>query len=181
MTRALCHVDNACWLPNVALHGYLPRTHRQSNTAFRGFGGPQGALIGEVVLDHVARHLGRDLLAVHQVNWYRADGRDTTPYGQRLSDILIEPLTESLVDSSGYAARRAEVAAFNATSPVLKKGLALSPVKFGISFNVNHYNQAGALVHLYLDGSVLVNHGGTEMGQGLNTKVAQMVAHTLGV
>ncbi|MBQ0929569.1 xanthine dehydrogenase molybdopterin binding subunit [Ideonella alba] len=181
MTRALCHIDNACWLPNVALHGYLPRTNRQSNTAFRGFGGPQGALITELILDHIARHRALDLLAVHQANWYGTSERNLTPYGQVVEDNVIAPLVDQLSDSADYVRRRAEVALFNAASPVLKKGLALSPVKFGISFNVNHYNQAGALVHVYLDGSVLVNHGGTEMGQGLNTKVAQVVAHELGL
>ena len=181
MTRAICHVDNAYWLPEVAITGHLPRTHTQSNTAFRGFGGPQGALITEVVLDHVARHLGLDGLAVRRANWYGTTERNVTPYRQTVTDNVITPLTDELVRSADYAARRQAVAAFNASSPVLKKGLALSPVKFGISFNVNHFNQAGALVHVYTDGTVLVNHGGTEMGQGLNTKVAQVVAHELGL
>jgi xanthine dehydrogenase large subunit len=181
MTRAICHVDNAYWLPEVAIHGYLPRTNTQSNTAFRGFGGPQGALVTEVVLDSIARHLGLDPLAVRRVNWYGTDTHNVTPYRQVVSDNVIAPLADELASGADYAARRAAIVAFNATSPVLKKGLALTPVKFGISFNVNHFNQAGALVHVYLDGSVLVNHGGTEMGQGLNTKVAQVVAHELGV
>jgi xanthine dehydrogenase large subunit len=181
MTRAICHVDNAYWLPEVAIHGYLPRTHTQSNTAFRGFGGPQGALAIEMVIDQVARQLGLDPLAVRQANWYGRGDRDVTPYLQTVTDNIIEPLATELIGSSGYHRRRADVAAFNAASPWLKKGLALTPVKFGISFNVNHYNQAGALVHVYTDGSVLVNHGGTEMGQGLNTKVAQVVAHELGL
>ena len=180
MARALCHFDNAYWLPHVAMHGYCARTNTQSNTAFRGFGGPQGALAIEMILDGIARRLGLDPLVVRQRNFYR-DGQDLTPYGQRVEDNLIQPLTDRLVETSGYAARRAEIAAFNAASPVLKRGLALTPVKFGISFNVVHLNQAGALVHVYTDGSVLVNHGGTEMGQGLNTKVAQVVAHELGV
>jgi xanthine dehydrogenase large subunit len=180
MARALCHFDNAYWLPHVAMHGYCARTNTQSNTAFRGFGGPQGALAIEMILDGIARRLGLDPLAVRQRNFYR-DGQDLTPYGQRVEDNLIQPLTDRLIETSGYAARRAEIAAFNAASPVLKRGLALTPVKFGISFNVVHLNQAGALVHVYTDGSVLVNHGGTEMGQGLNTKVAQVVAHELGV
>ncbi len=181
MTRAICHVDNAYWLPEVAIHGYLPRTDTQSNTAFRGFGGPQGALVTEVVLDTIARHLRRDPLEVRRVNFYGTADRRHTPYGQAVVDNVLAPLTDELLASSDHAARRAAVAAYNAASPVLKKGLALTPVKFGISFNVNHYNQAGALVHVYLDGSVLVNHGGTEMGQGLNTKVAQVVAHELGL
>ncbi|MBV8604365.1 MAG: xanthine dehydrogenase molybdopterin binding subunit [Pelomonas sp.] len=180
MTRALCHFDNAYWLPDVALNGYCARTDTQSNTAFRGFGGPQGALAIEMILDAVARRLGVDPLVVRERNYY-APGRDLTPYGQAVEQNLLPAITARLRDSSAYAERRAAVAAFNATSPVLKKGLAFTPVKFGISFNVKHLNQAGALVHVYTDGSVLVNHGGTEMGQGLNTKVAQVVALTLGL
>ncbi|OWQ93491.1 xanthine dehydrogenase molybdopterin binding subunit [Roseateles aquatilis] len=180
MTRALCHFDNAYWLPHVSMHGYCARTNTQSNTAFRGFGGPQGALAIELILDGIARRLGLDPLTVRQRNFYR-DGQDITPYGQQVEDNQIGRLTDQLVRTSDYHARRAEIAAFNAASPVLKRGLALTPVKFGISFNVVHLNQAGALVHVYTDGSVLVNHGGTEMGQGLNTKVAQVVAHELGV
>ncbi|WP_416757977.1 xanthine dehydrogenase molybdopterin binding subunit [Roseateles sp. So40a] len=180
MARALCHFDNAYWLPHVAMHGYGAKTNTQSNTAFRGFGGPQGALAIEMIMDGIGRRLGLDALTVRQRNFYR-DGQDITPYGQRVEDNQIQPLTDQLIASSEYHARRAEITAFNATSPVLKRGLALTPVKFGISFNVVHLNQAGALVHVYTDGSVLVNHGGTEMGQGLNTKVAQVVAHELGV
>jgi xanthine dehydrogenase large subunit len=181
LTRALCHADNAYWIPEVSLHGHLARTNTQSNTAFRGFGGPQGAFAIEVILDEVARRLGHDALAVRRANFYGQDRCNTTPYGQTLTDNVIAPLTEELVHTSGYAQRRTEVDRFNANSPVLKKGLALMPVKFGISFNLPHLNQAGALVHVYTDGSVLVNHGGTEMGQGLNTKVAQVVAHELGL
>ena len=181
MTRALCHFDNAYWLPDVAMHGYCARTNTQSNTAFRGFGGPQGAIAVEFILDSVARRLGLDALAVRQANFYGRSERNVTPYGQTVEDNVIEPLVEQLAGEAGYAARREAVAAFNAGSPLLKRGLALTPVKFGISFNVAHFNQAGALVHVYSDGSVLVNHGGTEMGQGLNTKVAQVVAHELGI
>ena len=181
LTRALCHADNAYWIPEVSLHGHLARTNTQSNTAFRGFGGPQGAFAIEVILDEVARHLGHDALAVRRANFYGDTHHNVTPYGQTLTDNVISPLTEELVRSSSYAQRRAEVDRFNAINPVLKKGLALMPVKFGISFNLPHLNQAGALVHVYTDGSVLVNHGGTEMGQGLNTKVAQVVAQELGL
>ena len=181
MTRALCHFDNAYWLPDVAVHGYSGRTNTQSNTAFRGFGGPQGAIAIEVILDSIARRLGRDPLEVRRANFYGVAEKNTTPYGQQVDGNILEPLVGQLVASSDYAVRRAAVAAFNAASPVLKKGIALTPVKFGISFNVVHLNQAGALVHVYTDGSILVNHGGTEMGQGLNTKVAQVVAHELGV
>ncbi|MDE2370199.1 MAG: xanthine dehydrogenase molybdopterin binding subunit [Burkholderiales bacterium] len=181
MTRALCHFDNSYWLPDVAIHGYSARTNTQSNTAFRGFGGPQGAIACEVILDSVARALGKDALAVRRANFYGIGERNTTPYGQRVDDNVIHALVDELATEADYAARREQVAAFNAASPVLKKGLALTPLKFGISFNVAHFNQAGALVHVYSDGSMLVNHGGTEMGQGLNTKVAQVVAHELGV
>jgi len=181
MTRALCHFDNAYYLPAVDLRGYCARTHTQSNTAFRGFGGPQGALAIEVILDSIARKLGKDPLDVRLANLYGITERHTTPYGQVVEDNVLRPLLDEIVASSDYRARRDAIARFNAGSPVLKKGLALTPVKFGISFNVVHLNQAGALVHIYSDGSVLVNHGGTEMGQGLNTKVAQMVAHTLGI
>ena len=181
VTRAICHVDNAYWLPNVAIHGYATRTNTQSNTAFRGFGGPQGALVTECVLDSIARKLGRDPLQVRRANVYGIGRNNHTPYGQGVTDNVIAALVDQLAASADYDARRAAVARFNAGSTVLKKGLALTPVKFGISFNVPHLNQAGALVHIYADGSVLVNHGGTEMGQGLNTKVAQVVAQELGL
>jgi xanthine dehydrogenase large subunit len=181
MTRALCHFDNAYWLPHVALHGYSGKTNTQSNTAFRGFGGPQGAIAIEYALDSIARRLGKDPLAVRRANFYGTTDSNVTPYGQVVDDNIIHELVAQLERDARYAERRAAVAAFNATSPVLKKGLALTPLKFGISFNVTHLNQAGALVHVYTDGSVLVNHGGTEMGQGLNTKVAQVVAHELGL
>ena len=180
-TRALCHVDNAYYLPEVEISCYSARTNTQSNTAFRGFGGPQGAIVIEHAIDSIARELGLDPLDVRKRNFYGEDGRDLTPYGQKVEDNVIDDLVAKLEASSEYRARRAAIRAFNAASPVLKKGITLTPVKFGISFNVVHFNQAGALVHVYCDGSVLVSHGGTEMGQGLNTKVAQVVAHTLGV
>ncbi|MFP5398186.1 MAG: xanthine dehydrogenase molybdopterin binding subunit [Gammaproteobacteria bacterium] len=181
MTRALCHFDNAYWLPHVDLHGYCARTNTQSNTAFRGFGGPQGALAVEMIIDDIARSLGKDPLAVRRANFYGVGERNVTPYEQVVEDNVIDDLVDRLAAQCDYAQRRAEIAAFNAASAVLKRGIALTPVKFGISFNVAHFNQAGALVHVYNDGSVLVNHGGTEMGQGLNTKVAQVVAHELGI
>nr|MDQ2736328.1 xanthine dehydrogenase molybdopterin binding subunit [Pseudomonadota bacterium] len=181
MTRAVCHFDNAYWLPDVAIHGYSGRTNTQSNTAFRGFGGPQGAIAIENILDTIARKLGKDPLDVRRLNFYGTGERNITPYGQLVDDNIIHELVDELVATSDYRARRHAIADFNATSEVLKRGLALTPVKFGISFNLVHLNQAGALVHVYGDGSVLVNHGGTEMGQGLNTKVAQVVAHELGI
>jgi xanthine dehydrogenase large subunit len=181
MTRAICHADNAYWLPDVRLQGCSARTNTQSNTAFRGFGGPQGAIAIEYIVDTIARTLGRDPLDVRRANYYGSDERNVTPYRQVVDDNVLHRLTDELARDSGYAQRRDAIAAWNASSPVLKKGLALTPVKFGIAFNVTHFNQAGALVHVYHDGSILVNHGGTEMGQGLNTKVAQVVAAELGV
>ncbi|MES2248403.1 MAG: xanthine dehydrogenase molybdopterin binding subunit [Pseudomonadota bacterium] len=181
MTRALCHFDNAYWLPNVSMHGFSGKTNTQSNTAFRGFGGPQGAIAIENIMDSVARELKRDPLDVRRVNFYGKGENNVTPYRQTVTDNIVHELVAELEETSDYRLRREEIAAFNAKSPVLKRGLALAPLKFGISFNVKHFNQAGALVHVYTDGSILVNHGGTEMGQGLNTKVAQVVAHELGV
>jgi len=181
MTRAICHFDNAYWLPEVAIHGYCAKTNTQSNTAFRGFGGPQGALVMELIIERIAARLNLDPLAVRRANFYGKTTQNVTPYRQTVSDNVIHELVAELAASAGYAERREAVARFNAASPLLKRGIAITPVKFGISFNVNHYNQAGALVHVYTDGSVLVNHGGTEMGQGLNTKVAQVVAHELGL
>jgi xanthine dehydrogenase large subunit len=180
-TRAVCHVDNAYFLPDVEIVALCCKTNTQSNTAFRGFGGPQGALVTEVVLDGIARTLGRDPLDVRLANYYEIGTRELTPYGQRVEDNILAPLTARLLETSDYRARREALAAFNAASPVLKRGLAFSPVKFGISFNVAFLNQAGALVHIYRDGSVLVNHGGTEMGQGVHTKVAQVVADVFGL
>lgn len=180
-TRAVCHFDNAYYLEHVDISAMCGRTNTQSNTAFRGFGGPQGALVMEVILDNIGRHLKIDPLVIRQRNFYGKTERNVTPYQQVIKDNVIAELVEELSSSSNYQARREAVREFNANSPVLKKGLALTPVKFGISFNVPAFNQAGALVHVYRDGSVLVNHGGTEMGQGLNTKVAQVVAHELGL
>ncbi|HYS13899.1 MAG TPA: xanthine dehydrogenase molybdopterin binding subunit [Burkholderiaceae bacterium] len=180
-TRALCHFDNAYYLSDVDIRSMAGKTNTQSNTAFRGFGGPQGAIAIEYIIDNIARDLGRDPLEVRKINFYGKGERDLTPYGQKVEDNVIHELVAQLETSSDYAARREAVRGFNKQSAVLKKGIALTPVKFGISFNVVQYNQAGALVQVYTDGSVLVNHGGTEMGQGLNTKVAQVVAHELGI
>ena len=183
-TRAVCHFDNAYYLSDVDIRALCGKTNTQSNTAFRGFGGPQGAIAIEYLIDDIARELGRDALDIRKANFYGrndAEGRNVTPYGQKVEDNVIHELVAELESSSAYRERRAASRAFNAASPVLKKGIAITPVKFGIAFNVSHLNQAGALVHVYVDGSVLVNHGGTEMGQGLNTKVMQVVAHELGV
>jgi xanthine dehydrogenase large subunit len=191
-TRALCHVDNAYYLSSVDLRALCCKTNTQSNTAFRGFGGPQGALAIEYAIDGIARQLGRDPLDIRRANFYQAhdnehdgseagDARNVTPYGQKVVDNVICLIVDELDASSDYQLRREQIAAFNLTSVVLKKGIALTPLKFGIAFNVTHLNQAGALVHVYADGSVIVNHGGTEMGQGINTKVMQVVAHELGI
>ncbi|HEX2116037.1 MAG TPA: xanthine dehydrogenase molybdopterin binding subunit, partial [Alphaproteobacteria bacterium] len=174
--RALFHADNCYFVPDVRLTGYPCKTNTQSNTAFRGFGGPQGMLAIEHVVDEVARTLGKDPLAVRKLNFYGTSDRNVTPYHQTIDDNIIGELVAELEQSAEYARRRAEVDAFNQRSPFVKRGLALAPVKFGISFTATQYNQAGALVHVYTDGSVHLNHGGTEMGQGLFIKVAQIVA-----
>jgi xanthine dehydrogenase large subunit len=178
--RTVMHADNAYFLPAVRIVSHRCKTHTQSNTAFRGFGGPQGMMAIESVLDEIARALGRDPVEVRRANFYGA-GRDLTPYDMRVEDFVADRLFDELAASSDYAARRAAIREWNAASPVVKRGIAMTPVKFGISFTATFYNQAGALVHVYTDGSVLLNHGGTEMGQGLFTKVAQVVAHELGL
>ena len=177
--RAMFHADNAYYLEHVAIASHRCRTHTVSNTAFRGFGGPQGMFGIEEVIDAIARHLGRDPLDVRKCNYYGIGARDLTPYGQTVEDNVIAELTAELEADCDYAARRAALHAWNAASPVIKRGIALTPVKFGISFTATHLNQAGALLHVYTDGTVLLNHGGTEMGQGLFTKVAQVVAEEL--
>jgi xanthine dehydrogenase large subunit len=179
--RALCQLDNAYFLEHVEIVSHRCRTNTVSNTAFRGFGGPQGTMIIESVLDDIARSLSLDPLEVRQRNLYGIGERDITPYGMRVEDNLLPTILERIRASSDYAARRARITARNAEGGTIRHGLALTPVKFGISFNALLYNQAGALVHVYADGSVLVNHGGTEMGQGLHIKIMQVVAQTLGL
>ncbi len=174
--RALFHADNCYWLPAVELRSLPLKTNTVSNTAFRGFGGPQGMVGGERVLEEVAYAVGLDPLEVRKRNFYGIGERNVTPYHQTVEDNVVHEVVAQLERSAEYASRREAVRTFNATSPVLKRGLALTPVKFGISFTMTAYNQAGALVHVYNDGSVHLNHGGTEMGQGLHTKVAQVVA-----
>ncbi len=177
--RAICHVDNAYFLEHVEIVSHRCKTNTVSNTAFRGFGGPQGMVAIEAVMDDIARKLGRDPLDVRRANFYGTRDRNVTPYGMTVEDNIIPRITDELEASSDYRGRRQRIREFNAGSPVLRRGIALTPVKFGISFNATIYNQAGALVHIYTDGSVMVNHGGTEMGQGLYTKVAQVVASEL--
>ncbi|MCV3273646.1 xanthine dehydrogenase molybdopterin binding subunit [Roseobacter sinensis] len=186
--RAMLHADNAYFLPNVRITSHRLKTNTQSATAFRGFGGPQGMLGIERVMDHIATHLGDDPSAVRRRNFYASGGdtsgqkkRNVTPYGQPVEDFILPELIEALVASSAYDQRRDAVARWNTDNPILKKGIALTPVKFGISFTLTHLNQAGALVHVYQDGSIHLNHGGTEMGQGLFQKVAQVAADRFGV
>jgi xanthine dehydrogenase large subunit len=233
--RAMLHADNAYWIPAIRIESHRLRTNTQSNTAFRGFGGPQGMVGIERLMDHVAHAVGRDPVEVRRLNYYRAaeatgpgtghryggahspgakpaqrvtlktdagdlasrgaatavrqevhmpadpPGVQTTPYHQVVEDFILHEMTDRLLASSDYHARRAAIAVWNASSPVLKRGIAFNPVKFGISFTLTHLNQAGALVHVYQDGSIHMNHGGTEMGQGLFQKVAQVAAARFGV
>ncbi|MDN3518131.1 xanthine dehydrogenase molybdopterin binding subunit [Aquisalimonas lutea] len=179
--RAMYHADNAYYLPNVRIVSHRCYTNTVSNTAFRGFGGPQGMMAIEYVMDEIARHLGLDAHEVRRRNLYGTDDRNETPYGQVVEDNILPQLYDELDASSDYAARRRAVDAFNREGGTLRKGLAVTPVKFGISFTTTHLNQAGALVLVYTDGSIQLNHGGTEMGQGLYVKVAQIVAEEFGV
>ncbi len=179
--RTMFHCDNAYFLENVRIASHRCKTNTVSNTAFRGFGGPQGMVAIEYVIDDIARTLGLDPLDVRRRNFYGIGERDVTQYGQSVEDNIIGMIADQLETSADYRARRAAIREFNASSRILKRGIALTPVKFGISFTATHLNQAGALVHVYKDGSVHLNHGGTEMGQGLFIKVAQVVADELGV
>lgn len=199
--RAMLHADNAYFIPHIRIESHRLRTNMASATAFRGFGGPQGVLGIERVMDHIAHHLGLDPLAVRRANYYDGPApsgpgtgapyagphspaiaaRNTTPYGQTVTGFALHDMTDALAQSSDYAARRAAIRDWNTGQPILKRGIALTPVKFGISFTLTHLNQAGALVHVYQDGSIHLNHGGTEMGQGLNQKVAQVAADAFGV
>jgi xanthine dehydrogenase large subunit len=191
--RAIFHSDNAYYLQDVEIASYRCKTNTQSHTAFRGFGGPQGVVLIETLLGDIARFLKLDPLEVRKNNLYSDEvvtaktatapeiRRDTTHYQMKVEDNILLPLLSQLEKTADYQRRRASIAAWNSRSPVIKRGMAITPVKFGISFTATLFNQAGALVHVYTDGSVQVNHGGTEMGQGLNTKVAQIVADELGV
>ncbi len=178
--RALLHCDNAYFLPHVHAKSAPLYTNTVSNTAFRGFGGPQGMVGVERVIDEVAFAVGKDPLEIRKLNFYdemgTAGDRNLTPYHQKVEDCIIQRIVAQLEESADYAGRRREISAFNANSRFVRRGLALTPVKFGISFTKTEANQAGALVHVYTDGSVHMNHGGTEMGQGLHLKVAQVVA-----
>ncbi|MFB8148067.1 xanthine dehydrogenase molybdopterin binding subunit [Microbacterium sp. NPDC056003] len=180
MSRALCHIDNAYWIPHVRALGRIVRTNKPSNTAFRGFGGPQGVFLIEDILGRVAPLLGKDPIDLRRQNLY-GEGQ-LTPYGQPVKDAARMPaIWDQLRAESDVDVRREQVRAFNASHEHVKRAIAMTPIKFGISFNFTAFNQAGALVHVYKDGSVLVNHGGTEMGQGLHTKMLQVAATTLGL
>ncbi len=181
ITRALCHADNCYWLPHVRLRGLSCKTNTVSNTAFRGYGGPQGMLAIETIIEVVARHLKLPVATVRQRNYYGIGHNDVTPYGTRVEDNIIERVVTELEQTVDIEGWRNSIDAFNRDNPVVKKGLATMPIKFGISFNRPTLNQAGALVHVYTDGSVVLNHGGTEMGQGLFIKVAQVVAETFSI
>ncbi|MGB5855829.1 MAG: xanthine dehydrogenase molybdopterin binding subunit [Oceanisphaera sp.] len=174
--RAMFHSDNAYYLGDATVIGHRCKTHTASNTAFRGFGGPQGMMTIEHVMDEIASYLGKDPLEIRKVNFYGKEDRNVTHYHQPVEHNIIHEMVDDLEASSEYAARRLEIKTFNANSPILKKGIAITPVKFGISFTASFLNQGGALIHIYTDGSIHLNHGGTEMGQGLNIKVAQIVA-----
>jgi xanthine dehydrogenase large subunit len=181
VSRALFHSDNAYFIPNATFTGYLCKTNTASNTAFRGFGGPQGMLAIENIVEEIANTLGLDPLEVRRSNFYQKNENNVTPYSQVIEDNIISEITDELISDSNYHSRRKEIDKFNKDNRYLKKGLAFSPVKFGISFTTQFLNQAGALVSIYKDGSIHLNHGGTEMGQGLFIKVAQVVANEFGV
>ena len=179
--RAMFHADNGYYLGECDIEGHRLKTNQVSHTAYRGFGGPQGMIMAEAMLDKVARAVGQDPLSIRKKNLYGARDGKTTPYGMEVEHNLLPDIILQLENSSDYWTRREKITAFNLNSPIIKKGLALTPVKFGISFTAKHLNQAGALVHIYTDGSIQANHGGTEMGQGLHTKISQIVAHEFGV
>ncbi|MEV6394571.1 xanthine dehydrogenase molybdopterin binding subunit [Streptomyces sp. NPDC051907] len=182
LARALCHIDNTYWLPNARVAGRIAKTNTVSNTAFRGFGGPQGMLVIEDILGRCAPLLGLDPMELRERNFYQPGQGQTTPYGQLVTQPeRISRVWEQVRDDAALADRRRDIAAFNAAHPNTKRALAITGIKFGISFNLTAFNQGGALVLIYKDGSVLINHGGTEMGQGLHTKMMQVAATTLGI
>lgn len=179
--RALFHSDNCYFYPNVRLISRPLKTNKVSNTAFRGFGGPQGMMLAERIIQEIAFFLKKDTLEIKKINLYKTGKKSITPYFQKVSDNISKKLILELEKSSNYEKRRKEIIQFNNENKLFKKGIALTPVKFGISFTATWFNQGGALVHIYTDGSVTVNHGGTEMGQGLHTKVLGVITHELGV
>ncbi len=179
--RALLHLDNAYYLSDLEVKNYLCKTNTSSSTAFRGFGGNQGMMAIENVVDNISRFLKKDPSEVRKNNFYGRNERNTTHYGMKINDNVIHEIFKNLLDKSNYKKRYQEIRNFNLKNKFKKKGIALTPVKFGISFTTIHLNQAGALVHVYTDGSVYLNHGGIEMGQGTHIKIAQLVANTFGL
>jgi xanthine dehydrogenase molybdopterin binding subunit len=179
--RAMFHIDNAYFIPNLKVVGNTWKTNLPSNTAFRGFGGPQGIAVIESIIDRIARHLGKDPLDIRKLNFYKEEKENTTHYGQKVENNRLQALYEQLIKTSDYFERRTQINQFNQSNKFTKRGLAITPVKFGISFTTSFLNQAGALVNIYKDGTVQVNHGGTEMGQGLYAKILQVAASELGI
>ena len=182
--RAMMHSDNAYQIDNIQINSNLCKTNTPSNTAFRGFGGPQGMIGIERVMDHIAFYLKKNPTEIRKINFYQDSNKNkfgTTPYNQKVKDCIIQDLSEKLLEDSNYFSRYQEIQKHNNNNPPIRKGIAFTPVKFGISFNKTFLNQAGALIHIYTDGSIHLNHGGTEMGQGLHTKVRQIVAHTFSI
>ena len=179
--RALLHVDNAYYLSDLEIKNYLCKTNTASSTAFRGFGGNQGMMAIENIIDNISRHLKKDPSEVRKINFYGKKNKNITHYGMKINDNVINEIFDDLKNKSNYKKRYIEIKRFNQNNKFKKKGIAITPVKFGISFTTIHLNQAGALVHIYTDGSVHMNHGGIEMGQGTHTKIAQLVANSLGL
>ena len=179
--RALLHIDNAYYLSDIEVHNYLCKTNTVTSTAFRGFGGNQGMMAIENIMDNISRFLKKDPSEIRKRNFYKKNNRNITHYGMKIEDNVINEIFSKLKKKSNYKKRYLKVKEFNSKNNYIKKGLAITPVKFGISFTTIHLNQAGALVHIYTDGSVHLNHGGIEMGQGTNTKIAQLVANEFGL
>ena len=179
--RALLHIDNAYFLSDLEIKNYLCKTNTSSSTAFRGFGGNQGMMAIENIIDNISRHLKKDPSEVRKINFYGKNNRNTTYYGMKINDNVINEIFDDLKNKSNYKKRYSAIKKFNQKNKFKKKGIAITPVKFGISFTTIHLNQAGALVHIYTDGSVHMNHGGIEMGQGTHTKIAQLVANSFGL
>ena len=179
--RAIYHIDNAYFLPNIEINSYRCKTNTVSNTAFRGFGGPQGMFCIENIIENISQKLKLEASEIRKVNFYKDKIKNTTHYGMRITDNVIEDIFNKLIKKSNYKKRKAEINNFNKKNKVLKKGIAITPVKFGISFTTTHLNQGGALVHIYTDGSIHLNHGGIEMGQGLMTKLALVASNEFGL
>ena len=179
--RAIYHIDNAYFLPNIEINSYRCKTNTVSNTAFRGFGGPQGMFCIENIIENIAQKLNREASEIRKINFYKDKIKNTTHYGMKITDNVIEDIFNKLIKKSNYKKRKKEIDNFNKKNKVLKKGIAITPVKFGISFTTTHLNQGGALVHIYTDGSIHLNHGGIEMGQGLMTKLALVASNEFGL